>query len=132
MLADVAATPILRTSSAEALALVLLATCNRQRQEIDRLSEERNGLATANQELVRERDELRRRLGLNSTNSSKPPTMSTCQMDMRRAPARDDSLRRWKIRERLVDESRMARVSIAEVELPDGVHFEADQQDRGG
>ena len=34
------------------------------------------------------------------------------------------SARLWKVRERLVDESRMARLSIAEVELPDGVTFE--------
>jgi 8-oxo-dGTP pyrophosphatase MutT (NUDIX family) len=32
--------------------------------------------------------------------------------------------RRWAVRERLVDESRMARLSVAEVELPDGVRFE--------
>ena len=36
----------------------------------------------------------------------------------------DDNLRRWKVRERLVDDSRMVRMSIAEVELPDGVRFE--------
>src|SRR5947199_315809 len=33
-------------------------------------------------------------------------------------------MRRWKVRERLVDDSRMARLSIADVELPDGVRFE--------
>jgi len=34
------------------------------------------------------------------------------------------SPRLWKVRERLVDESRMVRLSVAEVELPDGVAFE--------
>jgi 8-oxo-dGTP pyrophosphatase MutT (NUDIX family) len=32
--------------------------------------------------------------------------------------------RRWKVNERVVDTSRRARVSIAEVELPDGIRFE--------
>jgi hypothetical protein len=68
----VAATPTQSPSSAEALALLLLAACGRQRQEIDRLAAERTALMEANQALVVERDELRqrneelkRRLGLN-------------------------------------------------------------------
>lgn len=31
---------------------------------------------------------------------------------------------RWKVRERLVEKSRRAQLSVAEVDLPDGVHFE--------
>ena len=76
-----AARPVTSISSAEALVLLLLATCSRQRQEIDRLTRERAELAEANRELVAERDELgqrnqelSRRVGLNSTNSSKPPS----------------------------------------------------------
>lgn len=38
--------------------------------------------------------------------------------------ADDTQQRRWKVNERIVDTSRRARVSIAEVELPDGVRFE--------
>jgi transposase len=73
------------------LALLLLATCNRQRHEIERLSEERAVLATANQEAVRERDELRRRLGLISTNSSKPPSSDGLKRKRRtaRSPERE-------------------------------------------
>jgi transposase len=91
VLADVAATPILRAPIAETLALLLLATCGRQRQEIERMSEERTVLVTANQELVRERDELRRRLGLNSTNSSKPPSSDGLKRRRRtaRSPERE-------------------------------------------
>jgi hypothetical protein len=92
VLAEVAATPILGGSSAEALTLLLLATCGRQRQEIERLSGERTALVTANQELVRERDELRRRLGLNSTNSSKPPSSDGLKRKRRttaRSPERE-------------------------------------------
>jgi Family of unknown function (DUF6444) len=54
--------------------------CGRQRREIDRLTEERAVMVEASRELVAERDELRqrnelsRRLGLDSTNSSKPPS----------------------------------------------------------
>jgi transposase len=78
--------------------LLLLATCSRQRQEIDRLTEERAGLAVANRELVGERDELKRRneelsrrLGLNSTNSSKPPSSDGLKRKRRtaRSPERE-------------------------------------------
>jgi hypothetical protein len=72
--ANVAATPTDSTSSAQALALLLLATCSRQRKEIERLAEERAALVAANSELAGERHELRRRneelsrrLGLDST-----------------------------------------------------------------
>ena len=81
MPANVAATPTSSTSSAEAFVQLLLAACSRQRREIDHLADERSALLEANRELVAERDELRRRneelcrrLGLNSTNSSKPPS----------------------------------------------------------
>jgi transposase len=96
--ANVAATPTDSTSSAQALALLLLATCSRQRQEIDRLAEERAALVAANSELVGERDELRRRneelsrrLGLNSTNSSKPPSSDGLKRKRRtaRSPERE-------------------------------------------
>jgi len=45
----VAATPPHSPSNAEALALLLLAACDRQRQEIDRLAAERTALEAANQ-----------------------------------------------------------------------------------
>jgi transposase len=96
--ANVAATSTHNVSSAEALALLLLATCSRQRREIDRLAEERAALVAANQELVAERDELRqrneelrRRLGLDSTNSSKPPSSDGLKRKRRtaRSPERE-------------------------------------------
>lgn len=81
MPANVAAEPTSSVSSAEALVLLLLAVCSRQQREIDRLTDERAVLVAANRELVAERnglrqrnEELSRRLGLNSTNSSKPPS----------------------------------------------------------
>lgn len=61
--------------------MVLLGTCDRQRREIEHLARESAELVEANRGLAAERDELRqrneelgRRLGLNSTNSSKPPS----------------------------------------------------------
>ena len=84
--------------SAEALVLLLLATCSRQRQEIDRLVEEQAALVEANRGLVAERDELRqrneelnRRVGLNSTNSSKPPSSDGLKRKRRtaRSPERE-------------------------------------------
>ncbi len=95
---EIAAPPAKSTSSAEALALLLLATCSRQRQEIDHLMRERAELAEANRELVAERDELRqrneeldRRVGLNSTNSSKPPSSDGLKRKRRtaRSPERE-------------------------------------------
>jgi transposase len=78
---EVAARPVTSIPSAEAVVLFLLATCSRQRREIERLTRERAELAEANRELVAERDELgqlnqelNRRVGLDSTNSSKPPS----------------------------------------------------------
>jgi hypothetical protein len=59
--ANVAATLTFSTLSAEALALLLLATCSRQRQDIDRLTAERAVLVAANQTLAVERDEQRQR-----------------------------------------------------------------------
>ena len=74
---EIAGPPAKSTSSADALALLLLGTCSRQRQEIDRLMRECAELAEAIRELVTERDELRRRneelsrrVGLNSTDSA--------------------------------------------------------------
>jgi regulator of replication initiation timing len=61
VLVTVAATPTQSPSSAEALALLLLEACDRQRQEIARLVAERSALEEANQALVVERDELRQR-----------------------------------------------------------------------
>jgi transposase len=89
--ANVAATPTDSASSAQALALLLLATCSRQHREIERLAEERAALAAENRELVTERDELRRRLGLNSTNSSKPPSSDGLKRKRRtaRSPERE-------------------------------------------
>jgi transposase len=96
--ANVAATPTQSTSSAEAFALLLLATCSRQRREIDRLAAEQAELVAANQELVAERDELRqrnaeleRRLGLDSGNSSKPPSSDGLKRKRRtaRSPERE-------------------------------------------
>ncbi len=98
---NVAATPNHSASSAQALALLLLATCSRQRREIDRLTKERAELAAAHRGLVAERDELRqrneelsRRLGLNSTNSSKPP--SSDGLKRRRRTARSPERERRK------------------------------------
>jgi hypothetical protein len=61
--------------------LLLLAICCGQRQEVGRLTEERAGLVEANRGLMAEREQLRRRneelsrrLGLDSTNSSRPPS----------------------------------------------------------
>ena len=56
MPAKVAATPTLSTSSAEALALLLLVACCRQRQEIDRLTAERAVLVETNQGLAAENE----------------------------------------------------------------------------
>lgn len=98
MPANVAATPTRDESSAEALALLLLAICSRQRREIDHLVDEQAVLAAANQELVAERDELRqrneelkRRLGLDSGNSSKPPSSDGLKRKRRtaRSPQRE-------------------------------------------
>ena len=95
---EIAGRPAISTSSAEALALLLLATCNRQRREIDRLRRERAELAEANQALVAERDELVQRnqelswrVGSNSTNSSKPPSSDGLQRKRRtaRSPERE-------------------------------------------
>ena len=91
MPADVAATPPSKVSSAEALVYLLLALCRTHRQEIERLVE-------ANQAVVAERDELRqhieelsRRVGLNSTNSSKPPSSDGLKRKRRtaRSPERE-------------------------------------------
>jgi transposase len=85
-------------SSAEALALVLLAVCRRQRLEIDRLTREGAERAEANREVMAERDELKqrceelsRRVGLNSTNSSKPPSSDGLKRKRRtaRSPERE-------------------------------------------
>ena len=78
--------------------MLLLATCSRQGQEIDRLTRERDELTGANRELVAERDELSkrneelsRRVGLNSTNSSKPPSSDGLKRKRRtaRSPERE-------------------------------------------
>ena len=71
--------------------MLLLATCSRQRLEIERLGEERAALEAANRDLVAERDELRRRVGLNSTNSSKPPSSDGLKRKRRtaRSPERE-------------------------------------------
>lgn len=98
MLVEVAAGPATRTSNAEALVLLLLATSSGRSQEIDRLTRECAELAEANRALVAERDELRqrneelsRRLGLNSTNSSKPPSSDGLKRNRRtaRSPERE-------------------------------------------
>ncbi len=98
MPANVAARPSPSTSSAEALVLLLLAVCGGQRREIDRLTSERAVLVAANRELVAERDELKqrneelsRRLGLDSTNSSKPPSSDGLKRKRRtaRSPERE-------------------------------------------
>ena len=95
---EIAAKPATCTSSAEALVLLLLATCSRQGREIDRLTRERAELAEANRALVAERDELgqrnqelSRRVGLNSTNSSKPPSSDGLKRKRRtaRSPERE-------------------------------------------
>ncbi len=85
-------------SRAKALVLLLLAMCGRQRQEMERLVDERAELVEANRGLVVERDELRqrneelsRRLELNSTNSSKPPSSDGLKRKRRtaRSPERE-------------------------------------------
>src|SRR5258708_40024988 len=85
-------------SSAEALGLVLLAVCWEQYQQIRRLTGERDEQAETNRGRVAERDELRRRneelsrrLGLNSTNSSKPPSSDGLKRKRRtaRSPERE-------------------------------------------
>ena len=93
--------PATQTWSADALVLLLLATCSRQRREIERLTRERAELTEANRELVAERDELEqrhqelsRRVGLNSTNSSKPP--SSDGLKRRRRTARSPERERRK------------------------------------
>jgi transposase len=88
---EIAARPATSTPSAETLILFLLATCSRQCREIDRLTKERAELAEANQALVAERDELSRRVGLNSTNSSKPPSSDGLKRKRRtaRSPERE-------------------------------------------
>src|SRR5258708_7303922 len=78
-------------SSAEALGLVLLAVCWEQDQQIGRLTGERAELAETNRGLGAEREELSRRLGLNSTNSSKPPSSDGLKRKRRtaRSPERE-------------------------------------------
>jgi hypothetical protein len=99
--ANVAATPSLGTSSAEALGLLLLAACGGQRREIDRLHRRASRVGVTNRELVAERDELKqrnedpnRRLGLDSTNSSKPPSCD--RLKRKRRTARSPERERWK------------------------------------
>ena len=86
------------SSEREALVLLLLAVCNRQCREIDRLTDERAVLEEANRGLVAKRDELRqsseelsRRLALDSTNSSKPPSTDGLRRKRRtaRSPERE-------------------------------------------
>ncbi len=85
-------------SSVEALVLLLLAVCREQYQEIGRLTGERAELVETNRGLVAERDELKqnnedlsRRLGLNSANSSKPPSSDGLKRKRRtaRSPERE-------------------------------------------
>jgi transposase len=85
-------------SSAEALVVLLLAVCWEQYQEIGRLTAEPAELVETNRGLVAELDELRRRneelsrrLGLNSTNSSKPPSSDGLKRKRRtaRSPERE-------------------------------------------
>ena len=82
-------------------ALLLLAECGRQQREIEGLIGERAMLEEANRDLVAERDELRqrneelsRRLGLDSRNSSKPP--SSDGLNRRRRTARSPERERRK------------------------------------
>jgi len=82
--ANVAPTPTASVSSAEALVLLLLTVCDRQRGEIDRLVVERDELRQRN-------EELNRRLGLDSRNSSKPPSSDGLKRKRRtaRSPERE-------------------------------------------
>jgi transposase len=80
VLANVPATSS-SSSGYDALVPLLLGLCAGYRREIGRLAQERAALVEANRGLVAEgeqlkqrNEELSRRLGLNSTNSSKPPS----------------------------------------------------------
>jgi transposase len=103
--------PVASSSSPEldVLRLVLLGLCERQHQEIasmrgtiGRLGEERAALQEANRGLVIECDQLKqrneelsRRLGLDSTNSSKPPSSDGLKRTRRTARSPERERRKW-------------------------------------
>jgi transposase len=100
-------------SSATAPILLLLAVCSYQRGEIDRLVAERDELRQRN-------EELKRRLGLDSTNSSKPPSSDGLKRKRRtaRSPERE---RRKRLGRRPGKQRGTPGVHLALSERPDRV-----------
>src|SRR5215472_10458361 len=100
-------------SSATAPILLLLAVCSYQRGEIDRLVAERDELRQRN-------EELKRRLGLDSTNSSKPPSSDGLKRKRRtaRSPERE---RRKRLGRRPGKQRGRPGVHLALSERPDRV-----------
>jgi transposase len=78
-------------SQQERLGLLLLGVCAEQRREIERLSSKNVELAETNQVLAGEIECLKRRLGLDSKNSSKPPSSDGLKRKRRtaRSPERE-------------------------------------------
>jgi transposase len=89
--ADVAARWTSKVSSAEALVYLLLGLCRRQGQEIERLAEANQALVAEREEQRQRIEELSRRVGLDSTNSSKPPSSDGLKRKRRtaRSPERE-------------------------------------------
>jgi transposase len=83
-------------SKRDTLTVLLLGVCAEQRRQIESLNREKADLEEANRALSIELEELKRQQGLNSKNSSKPPSSDGVKRERRtaRSPERECQKRR--------------------------------------